>query len=462
MSTAKNAAKMVTDPRLRALKAGESATDSVPGRGNGAVLFECKPSGVVVVAYRYMHDGKRVKVPMGHYKSGSRHAGLTLTQLRAEGQRLARLAVEHGDVAGYLAKQEAEKERQQIERQRLDELESAKGSLADLLNDYIADRNGKATARSVAEMRRTLDKDLLEAHPAILAMKAGDIRPDHITTMLGTIHARGAKVLSERVRAFLAAAFRYGLTAENTVGRASSKIYGLESNPAAVVKVVHESKAVERALSDAELRQFWQTIDKAERVGPIMGLLFQFVVATGGQRVANVIEADWACYDMDANTAKLMHRKGRGGAEQARIHLVPLSGRALGILEAVRKINGERVRPWTTRLDGRPITLPSLKNAINRWLESDHSKIDGEQIPHFTARDLRRTCTQLMQKHGVDDRLSDLLQAHGVGGVVGQHYRNNPASSLPEKRRAIEAFDRSLGKVLGEEQDGAQVVRIYS
>ena len=59
-------------------------------------------------------------------------------------------------------------------------------------------------------------------------------------------------------------------------------------------------------------------------------------------------------------------------------------------------------------------------------------------------------------------QVTDLLQAHGVGGVVGQHYRNNPASSLPEKRRAIEAFDRSLGKVLGEEQDGAQVVRIYS
>lgn len=80
------------------------------------------------------------------------------------------------------------------------------------------------------------------------------------------------------------------------------------------------------------------------------------------------------------------------------------------------------------------------------WVK--HGKIDDEQIPHFTPRDLRRTCAQLMQRNGVDDRLSDLLQSHGQTGVVGQHYRNNPEAYLPEKLKAMAGFEAALSKVL--------------
>jgi hypothetical protein len=65
-----------------------------------------------------------------------------------------------------------------------------------------------------------------------------------------------------------------------------------------------------------------------------------------------------------------------------------------------------------------------------------------------------------MQKHGVDDRLSDLLQAHGQTGVVSRHYRNNPEAALPEKRKAIELFDRALAKALGEVTDTGNVLSI--
>jgi hypothetical protein len=65
-----------------------------------------------------------------------------------------------------------------------------------------------------------------------------------------------------------------------------------------------------------------------------------------------------------------------------------------------------------------------------------------------------------MQKHGVDDRLSDLLQAHGQTGVVSKHYRNNPEAALPEKRRAIELFDQALAKALGEAKDAGNVLSI--
>lgn len=452
MSTAKNTAKMVTDARLRALKPGETASDSVPGRGNGAILFERKPSGVVTAAYRYMYGGKRHKLPMSNYKAGSRDAGLTLSQLRDEAKQLALIAQEHGDVAAYLAEQEAEARRLQIERQRLAEIEAAQGTLGELFLDYIESRRGKATPGVVKELERLYQANMLKPHSAIVAMKARDIRPDHILSILDPIWSRGAKVQADRMRSFLVAAFNHGLRAENAVGRANAKRYSLESNPAAVVAVEKVSAPVERALSDAELRQFWTTIESTEGVGPVMALLFKFVIATGGQRIFNVCQTTWDDYDLEAGTVRLVHRKGRkdaGAGASERPHLVPLSPRAVEILERVRAINGCHPWPWTTT-GKQHIVVSSPRHAVADWLASDHSVIDGKQIPGFSPRDLRRTCAQLMQKHSVSDSLSDLLQAHGQTGVVSKHYRNNPDAALPEKRRAIELFDRALAIVLGE------------
>jgi integrase len=125
----------------------------------------------------------------------------------------------------------------------------------------------------------------------------------------------------------------------------------------------------------------------------------------------------------------------------------------------VREINGDHPWPWTTH-GKQPFVISSPTHAVADWLDSKHALIAGAKIPTFSPRDLRRTCTQLMQKHGVDDRLSDLLQAHGQTGVVSRHYRNNPEAALPEKRKAIELFDRALAKALGEVTDTGNVLSI--
>lgn len=450
MGSASNTSKMITDATLKALKPGATATDSLPGRGAGSIYFECRPSGVVAASYRYMHDGKRCKVSIGNYKASARDAGLTLTSLRAEAQRLARIAKAHGDVKAYIERQDAEAEVERIKQQRVAEIEAAHGSFADLFLDYIDDRRSKATPGVVKELERLYNTNLKQ-HTVIMGMKARDIRTDHIIAVLNPIWERGSKVQAERMRSFLSAAFNHGLAVESYVGRVNSKVYSLEINPAATVKVEKTSKPVERALSDVELRQFWETIENTEGVGPVMALLFKFVIATGGQRIHNIMETKWTDYDMEAGTVRLMHRKGRGGQTQSRIHLVPLTTRAIQILEQVRIINGDYVWPWTTN-GKQHIVISSPTHAVADWLASAHAIINNEKVPSFSPRDLRRTCTQLMQKNGVDDRMSDLLQAHGQTGVVAAHYRNNPEAALPEKRRAVALLDKALVGALGEYQ----------
>ncbi|MEN1280291.1 integrase, partial [Pseudomonas aeruginosa] len=100
------------------------------------------------------------------------------------------------------------------------------------------------------------------------------------------------------------------LTAEHTIGRSSGKRYALTVNPVDAVRVNHESQPVERALTDAELRQFWTTIEVTDGIGPVMALLFKFVIATGGQRIAQVAREPWSSFDVEKRVMRLIDSKG--------------------------------------------------------------------------------------------------------------------------------------------------------
>lgn len=452
--------KRITDLQVRNLKGKISEpADKDQKRGFGTLLFERRPSGIVEAYYRQRVDGKDVTLKLGTYKSNPRAAGMTVSQIRDKANEYAAIAAKRGNVKAYIEEQEAAAAAERAERQRLIEIEVSRGTFSELFLDYIESRREKATPGVVKELERLYQTNMLGPHPSIMAMKARDIRPDHILDILNPIWERGAKVQAERMRSFLSAAFNHGLRAENAVGRANAKSYNLESNPATVVAVEKVSAPATRALSDAELRQLWETIECTEGVGPVMALLFKFVVATGGQRIFNVCQTTWDDYDLEAGTVRLIHRKGRGGQAMSRPHLVPLSPRAVAILERVREINSCHPWPWTTT-GKQHIVVSSPRHAIADWLQSEHAVIDGKQVPNFSPRDLRRTCAQIMQRHGVSDQLSDLLQAHGQTGVANLHYRNNPEAALPEKQRAIGLFEQALEKVLGESAD--QVEKVVS
>ena len=457
--------KTVNDQKVRGMMPGCSPlVESLPGRGTGALVFKRPNSGLPVGYYRYHLARKAVLVMLGAYRRTAQEVGYTLPELRKKAAAMAQIAKEHGDVKAYLAQRKAEAEAARLkaeeearQSQLLAEIEAARGTFGELFLDYIESRRDKITSGVVNELERLYRVNLLP-HPAILAMKARDIRPDHILAILNPIWERGAKVHTARMRSFLAAAFNHGLRSENAVGRSNAKSYHLEHNPASVVAVEKVSVPITRALSDAELRQFWETIEETEGVGQIMALLFKFVIATGGQRIFNVCQTTWDDYDLERGIVRLIHRKGRGGQTMSRAHLVPLSGRALAIMRRVKEVNGSHPWPWTC-IGKQHFVVSSPRHGIADWLASPHAVIDGKQIPSFTPRDLRRTCTQLMQRYGISDQRSDLLQAHGQTGVANLHYRNNPEAALPEKQRAIDLFERALAKVLGE-RESSNVVQL--
>lgn len=458
----------MTEMEAYAVKTRQS--EPVGSRGKGTLLLERKASGAIQAYYRERTPDSDKRLPLGTLAKKPRvgTGEQSLDGIRAEAMRISIEASAAGGLAKYLERIAEQKAADEIyranavalaeaerkERLRLAEIEASRGSFHDLFLDYIESRRSKATPGVVKELERVFKTNLETPHPEIMQMKARDVRSEHILTILNPIWDRGSKVQADRMRSFLVAAFNHGLTVESVVGRANAKVYSLEINPAAMVKVEKVSAPVERALSDAELKHFWQTIESTEGVGPVMALLFKFVIATGGQRIKNIIETTWADYDLEAGTVLLVHRKGRGGQTMSRPHLVPLSDRAVSLMRRVQEISGDHQWPWTTH-GKQPFVISSPTHAIADWMDSRHAAVDGVRVPSFSPRDLRRTCTQLMQRRGVDDRLSDLLQAHGQTGVVSKHYRNNPEAALPEKRRAMELFEHGLAVALGEVKESS-------
>lgn len=437
----------LTDRQVKTLQG--KASERVGGRGDGALLFRRRPSGSVEAYYQYQLDGKPEAIKLGTYGQ------LSLAECRAQASEMAGIRREHPDLKAHLVRMDLARQSKEAEAARQAEAEQLRGSLQDLLQDYVADRvaAGSPTAREIARM---FNVDFIQEHPDVVRLKARDIEPKHVMQLLTPIWERGAKTQYNRGRTYLHAAFQYGLQAEYDVARQSKKAFGLIHNPVAAVRRQAEGEnALDRALTDEELRHFYENCGKAKKVGRLVTLLLQFVVATAGQRPYRLIEAPWEDYVTAERYVRVVSMKGRG---KSRVHLIPLTDRSLRILEEVRTINGQHPWPWTFT-GNKPIAISTPRNAALRFCEDDAAimnKATKRRVAMFTPRDLRRTAKQIMQRAGVEPYLRDLLQDHNQGGVANRHYANNPDAALPDKWRAMNVYETELKRILSQQPDKSE------
>lgn len=430
--------RKITDLEAKNLKMpGKWLYETIGKRGEGELVL--RGGDPVKAYYRYTYEGSRVRLPLGSFSDKQ-----TLQNARDKAQDYSRLRREHPDLKAHLHLEELRNTRKQKEETLQQQAEARKGTLGDLLNDY-ADNLVAQGKRSATEVRRFFQKDIRDVHPQLIEIRACDIGPSDIREILQAVWDRGAAVQYNRGRAYLHSAFMYALSAEHDVARKSDKVYGLVTNPVAALPRHGEvENAGERALNDKELEIFYNGIEQADNVGILVATFMRFCVAVGGQRPDQILHAQWTDYDMEHRTLRIVDRKGRSGS---RVHLVPLTDRALDLLERVRPFTGGH--DWPFSYTGKaPLTLPTLNNAINRFLAGENAKVEGKPILHFTARDLRRTVKQFMLRHGIRPDLADVLQNHAQGGLVGRHYANDPTVTLPAKWQAINAFESALADVL--------------
>ncbi len=429
----------LTDREVKTLKG--KVSERVGGRGDGALLFRRRESGATEAYYQYHFEGKAEAIKIGTY------GVMTLAECRAKASELAGMRQVSPNLKAHLQQLTAEQNAVEAEAQRQAAAEARRGSLQDLLEDYTAELHANAVV-SAREIERIITKDFIKKHPDVVAIKARDIEPSHCMTLLSPFWERGAKTQYNRARTYLHAAFQMGLQAEYDVARKSRKSFGLTHNPVAALRRQKEGEnAHDRALTDEELRHFWHNLGKAERVGKLVTLLVQFMIATGGQRPYRMMQAPWSAYDIEGKVFSTPSLKGRG---KVRVNMTPLTDRAIGILEEVRTLTGQHEWPWSYTGEA-PMVISTPRNAIVRFIDDEASYIDkeaGKRVQPFTPRDLRRTIKQVMQRAGIEPHLRDLLQDHGQTGVANKHYANNPDAALPDKWRAIAAYEKALAQIL--------------
>lgn len=223
-------------------------------------------------------------------------------------------------------------------------------------------------------------------------------------------------VLRNRLRSFLRQLFNWAV----------QRGY-LDASPADKLERPWKEKSRERVLSADEIARIWNA---SRETGYPLGSAIMVQFAVGGQRSGDVDRMRWNEIDGDLWTI-LEPTKSES------VHVVPLTGFALELLEELPRFDG----PYVFSYSGgqRPMTPHTPKMTALKEMAG---------VPNWRRHDIRRTVATLLgDELGAQPHVAELLQnRHTIIKGVVQTY--NRAVYLKEKRDALEALAGYLRGVL--------------
>lgn len=401
------------------------------GRGNETEYRFKNLSGLVLhvsasgrktwkVHYSLQKNGvrKKRKVRLGLYPS------MPLVQARKKSSALVDRVANEGDVVALDQAHEVDQSK-------------AKLTFADLLNDYLSERNDLAR---IGEVERELRKDAIPMlgtkHPATIT--AGDI--DRVGR---AIMARGSKAMASRLVMHLKALYNFVLLDRPSI----AEQYGITSNPAAMLGrrrrgaggSYAKPKARERVLNDGEIVQWWKALDLSV-MRPTTRLALQLVLVTA-QRPGEVRRVRKR--DLHLDVAEPYWIIPAEYSKNKRQHYVPLSRLAVSLFGAACKASSnsssEYVFPSPDDFS-KPITNVVLPTAQrNLFLNRLRS------LAPATVHDLRRSAATGMRRLRIDRDTVGMVLNHTAKGVTAEHYDHHDGAK--EKRFALDAWAKHLARI---------------
>ena len=327
--------------------------------------------------------------------------------------------------------------------ERLGERMGSVERLFQLYIDYL-DSKGK---RSVNQVRRIWKADI---EPVVGHLKAKNVSPDDIKRTLFPIIQRGSMIMANRCRSYLLSAFRFGIEWDNDPKNYDTTTrFEIAVNPVRdVPKPQKEEDPGERALSGSEIRECWVFWGDPSLISLQSGTVLRLILATGGQRVEEVLRACWSEFDTESGLWEIPAQR----TKKKRSHVVPLTPLALDALTELKKTAGDSELLFPMRgNDFLPMETNSLGNAVRRFCKR-------VKVERFTARDLRRTVKTLMGKMGLSKEIRDRLQNHSLSDVSSKHY--DRYDYLKEKKVAMDAWELYLREIIEGQAPSSNVVKI--
>ena len=412
----------LSDARVRALPVGASPIEVRDGDTRGLILTVL-PSGRKQFAVRYRRGGKQKRLLLGEYPAVS----LAVARKRA---RHAQSAIDNGA--------DPAKDRQLAKAAPPDTVKA-------LATDYLK-RHARKFKRSASEDERVLDVDVLPywGDRSVRELTRRDVR-----VLLDRVIDRGSPIMANRLLAVVRKMLNFAVDQD-----------WLDANPAARVAKPAPETSRARVLDDEEIRRLWRLLGhfpttkdrpapgrKAEKgakddplcpVSPALAALLKVRLLTG-QRGGELVQMKWADLDLQARWWTIPASDTKNGEP----HRVPLVERVQAIIEAQRESQAADEEfvfvGQGASLRDRAKKAPS---AVAKALGVD-----------FRGHDLRRTAATRMASAGIPrDHIAKVLN-HVEGGARATRVYDRHSYD-PEKRIALEAWDRALLAILEQKAAG--------
>lgn len=235
----------------------------------------------------------------------------------------------------------------------------------------------------------------------------------------------------------------------------------LNWHPARSLETPAKEKIRDRILSSAELKAVY---DGARAMGYPFGDVYTLILFTG-LRLREAAEASWGEYS-DAQEALIIppSRMKRKPSDERGSFLMPLN---IGALATIENMKDELVGEGEMPPADRPIFMGSRKRAVSGFsaakvdLDDIIEKQLGYRLPRWTAHDLRRTMSTVLQPLGVTQKIIDRLQDHRDKEVshTARHYQH--WDYHPEKQAAVRLYYQYLsGAIFGDKQFKDLVLKV--
>lgn len=329
-------------------------------------------------------------------------------------------------------------------------LAAAGDTVQDVATDYLERYAKKNTrASSYKETKRIFDVDVL---PAWGARPIKDIARHDVNVLLDRIAGRGAEVQANRTLARLKTFFTWAVDEEI-----------LTVSPVARMKPKTRETARDRALTDDEIKLFWQACDA---IGWPFGHLFKLLLVTAQRRdeVGTIAHAE---IDLEKRLWSIPRQK----AKNDRAHEVSLSDLAVSVVKSVyeaRPATKElKESPWLFTTNGETVVsgFSRAKERLDAEMEKLARKARGlpekdedlrktlnlkpgaelpRFVPEFILHDLRRTAATGMARQNVPPHVVDRILNHVSGTIRGVAAVYNRHAYTEERKAALDGWGAHL------------------
>lgn len=433
------ATQLLTDAKLRGVK-GNGKTQWL--HDNTGLYVKVSPNGTLTFCTRYQLDGKRRWLYHGPYPAMSLAAAQKAhigTLGAASDSR-----IKQDPNLDPAVTREADRKRRAEEKRQREQAELLSPDVASFVELYLT-RYADKKKRSAPEDRRILEKDVV---PVLGALKMKEVTRPNIVEVIDRIESREAFNAAWQTFRIMRRLFNFAI--ERGV---------IDANPCRGIKTTSTYTPKNRVLGDADIKSLLDFMGKRDcGWSAAVKLLIEFQLATG-VRPGEARLMKWSEIDAKAATWVIPAERMKTWStkKNPQPHVVPLSGRAVKLLERAKllpTVAPAFVFPGIEK--DMPLSEQAVGKAINRDLAEGGGLHKAGIVEPFTPHDLRRTVATHLASLGFSSVVPAVL-GHTPQTVTGIHYDHH--DYLAEKRRALDAWAQRLNG-LASGGDVARIVEI--